>query len=90
MASKSDNLQKLDFQAEYPQTMPDNNNDNFFYYLDDFNILLLLKFQLAQARFKRRVTAMPYLIDQFDFSTAVARLSFRRRATARPNSIHKL
>ena len=44
MASKSDNLQKLDFRAEYPQTMPDNNNDNFFYYLDDFNILLLLKF----------------------------------------------
>ena len=30
MASKSDNLQKLDFPAESPQTMPDNNNDNFF------------------------------------------------------------
>ena len=44
MAPKSDNLQKLDFRAEYPQTMPDNNNDTFFYYLDDFNILLLLKF----------------------------------------------
>ena len=32
MASKSDNLHKLDFRAESPQTMPDNNNNNFFYY----------------------------------------------------------
>ena len=27
---------------------------------------------------------------KFDFSTAVARLGFKRRATAEPNSIHKL
>ena len=32
MASKSDNLHNLDFRAESPQTMPDNiNNNNFFY-----------------------------------------------------------
>ena len=32
IASKSENLQKLDFRAESPQTMPDNKNNNFFYY----------------------------------------------------------
>ena len=32
MASKSDKLRNLDFQAESPQTMPHNNNDNFLYY----------------------------------------------------------
>lgn len=26
------------------QTMPNNDNDNFLYYSDDFNILLLIKF----------------------------------------------
>ena len=30
MASKSDKLRNLDFQAESPQTMPHNNNDNFY------------------------------------------------------------
>ena len=32
MASKSDNLRNLGFRAEPPQTMPDNNNDNFLHY----------------------------------------------------------
>ena len=32
MASKSDKLRNLDFQAECPQTMPHNNNDIFLYY----------------------------------------------------------
>ena len=32
MASKSNKLRNLDFQAESPQTMPHNNNDNFLYY----------------------------------------------------------
>ena len=42
MASKSDKLRDIDFQAESPQTMPYNNN--FLYYLDDFNIPLFLRF----------------------------------------------
>lgn len=29
MASKSDNLDNLDFRAESPQTLPHNDNDNF-------------------------------------------------------------
>ena len=32
IASKSDKLRNLDSQAESPQTMPYNNNDNFLYY----------------------------------------------------------
>ena len=42
--------------------------------------------------YKARATAVPNLIDRikFDFSTAVARLGFKRLATAVPNSIHKL
>ena len=49
MECKSDNLRNLDFQAESPQTMPHNYySDSFLYYNDhDFNILLMLKFQLA-------------------------------------------
>ena len=39
------NLRNLDFRTESPQTiMPHNDNDDFLYYQDDFNILLLLKF----------------------------------------------
>ena len=44
MASRSDDLRSLDFRAECSQTMPHNNNDNFLYYWDDFNIFLMLKF----------------------------------------------
>ena len=32
MASKSDKLRNLDFQAESPQTMPHNNDSDFLYY----------------------------------------------------------
>ena len=32
MASKSDTLRNLDFQAESPQTMPHNNDNDFLYY----------------------------------------------------------
>ena len=32
MASKSDKLRNLDFQAESPQTMPHNNDNDFLYY----------------------------------------------------------
>ena len=32
MAFKSDKLPNVDFQAESPQTMPHNNNENFLYY----------------------------------------------------------
>ena len=38
MASKSDKLRNIDFQAESPQTMPHNNDNDFLYYYDDFNI----------------------------------------------------
>ena len=44
MASKSDKLRNIDFQAESPQTMPHNNDNDFLYYYDDFNIFLFLKF----------------------------------------------
>ena len=45
-----------------------------------------------KARFKRRATAVPNSIDQikFDFSTATARRLKASRASAVPNSIHKL
>ena len=48
----------------------------------NFAALLLFK-----ARFKRRATAVPNSIDRikFDFSTAVALLSFKCRATAVSN-----
>ena len=36
MASQSDKYGNLDFQAESPQTMPHNNNDNFFILLKRF------------------------------------------------------
>ena len=47
---------------------------------------------LTKARFKRRATAVPSSIDRikFDFSTTVARRLKPSRATAVPNSIHKL
>ena len=32
MASKSDKLRNLDFQAESPQSMPHNNDNDFLYY----------------------------------------------------------
>ena len=32
MASKSNKLRNLDFQAESPQTMPHNNDNDFLYY----------------------------------------------------------
>ena len=44
MASKSDKLRNLDFQAESPQTMPQDNDNDFLYYLDEFNIFLFLRF----------------------------------------------
>ena len=44
MASKSNKLRNLDFQAESPQTMPHNNDNDFLYYWDDFNIFLFLRF----------------------------------------------
>ena len=49
----------------------------------------MLKFK---ARFKRRATAVSNSIDQikFDFGTAVVRRLKASRATAVPNSIHKL
>ena len=48
----------------------------------NFDALLLFK-----ARFKRRATAVSNSIDRikFDFSTAVALLGFKGRATAVPN-----
>ena len=47
---------------------------------------------LAQARFKRRATAVPNSVDRikFDFSTAVTRRLKPSRATAVPNSNHEL
>ena len=46
----------------------------------------------GKARFKRHATAVPNSVDRikFDFSTAIARRLKRGRATAVPNSIHKL
>ena len=44
MVPKSDNLLNLDFRAESSQTMPHNYNNNFLYYEEEFNMLLLLKF----------------------------------------------
>ena len=35
MASKSGKLHNLDFQAEFPQAMPHNNNDSFLLTKDD-------------------------------------------------------
>ena len=47
---------------------------------------------MSQARFKRRATGVPNSTDpiKLDFSTAVARLGFKRSAIALPNSIRKL
>ena len=52
----------------------------------------VFRLYLSKARFKRRATVMPNSIDRikFDFSTAVARHLKPSRATAVPNSIHKL
>ena len=44
MAPKSDKLRNLDFQAESPETMPQDNDNDFLYYLDEFNIFLFLRF----------------------------------------------
>ena len=44
MPSKSDKLRNLDFQAESPETMPQDNDNDFLYYLDEFNIFLFLRF----------------------------------------------
>ena len=41
MASKSDNLRNLDFRAEPPQTMPHNDNDNFFTLLRRFQYTVI-------------------------------------------------
>ena len=44
MTSKSDKLRNLDFQAGSLQTMPHNNDNDFFILLrDDFNIFLFLR-----------------------------------------------
>ena len=50
------------------------------------NFAALLLFKTFKARFKRRATAVSNSIDRikFDFSTAVALLGFKRRATAVP------
>ena len=44
MAPKSDKLRNLDFQAESPETMPQDNDNDFLYYLDEFNLFLFLRF----------------------------------------------
>ena len=54
MASKSNKLPNLDFQAESPQTMPHNNDNDFLYYWDDFNIFYSLGFRLNAQPHKRQ------------------------------------
>ena len=54
MALKSDKLRNLDFQAESPQTMPHNNDNDFLYYWDDFNIFYSLGFRLNARPHKRQ------------------------------------
>ena len=51
---KSDKLRNLDFQAESPQTMPHNNDNDFLYYWDDFNIFYSLGFRLNARPHKRQ------------------------------------
>ena len=54
MASKSNKLRNLDFQAESPQTMPHYNDNDFLYYWDDFKIFLFLRFFSLNARPHKR------------------------------------